>query len=180
MAARANLAVIGVRHLNKQQGGPAKYRGGGSIAYIGLARSALMVGIDPEDEASRILASSKGNLSTRPRSLRFAIIELDNKQPRIEWKGESDITADQLCALPEQADTPKARQEARDFLFKQLAKGERYADELYQEGEKQSISERTLRRVKAAEGIVDRRAGKRWLWRLPPQQTAGPAVEGGR
>jgi hypothetical protein len=180
MAARLSVAVVGVRHFNKQQGGPAKYRGGGSIAYIGLARSALMVGIDPEDEASRILASSKGNLSTRPHSLRFSIVETEDKQPRIEWKGPCNITADQLCALPEKEDSPSSRQDARDFLFEQLADGEKYTDEIYRDAKQQNIATRTLRRVKSSAGILDRREGKRWLWRLPTQKPASsPAVEVG-
>ena len=181
MAARSGAAILGVRHLNKQVGGPAKYRGGGSIAYIGLARAALMVGIDPDDENARILASSKGNLSTRAPSLRFSIVETANKQPCIEWKGRSPLTADDLCALPEKEDSRAARKDAREFLLEQLADGARFAEELYQEGEKQHIARRTLRRVKAEEGILDRRDGKRWLW-LPPPNPASPtaAAEGGR
>lgn len=180
MAARLGAAVIGVRHFNKQVGGPAKYRGGGSIAYLGLARSALMVGIDPANEAARILASSKGNLSTRPPSLRFAIVETEDKQPRIEWQGRCNLTADELCALPEKEDTHSARKDARDFLLEQLAHGEVYADELYKEAAKQGIAPRTLRRAKAAEAILDRREGKRWLWRLPSRQPADTAEEGER
>lgn len=169
MAARSGAAIIGVRHLNKQVGGPAKYRGGGSIAYIGLARAGLMVGIDPEDESVRILASSKGNLSTPAPSLRFAIAETANKQPRIEWKGKCDLTADDLCAPPEKEDSRSARKDAQSFLIEELANGPRYADELYQEAEAQHISARTLRRVRAAEGVIQDRDGRRWKWTLPAQ-----------
>lgn len=167
MAARMGVAVVGVRHLNKQVGGPAKYRGGGSVAYIGLARSALMVGIDPDDQTARILAPSKGNLSIRPRSLRFRIVETEDKQPRIDWLGPCDITADRLCAPPESEESRSALRDAIEFLQEQLADGPKPADELYKLAKPHNIAERTLRR---ARGAIQIPKGK--VWALPAASSA--------
>lgn len=173
MAARVNVAVVGVRHLNKQTGGSAKYRGGGSIAFIGLARSGLMVGIDPGDPAGRILASSKGNLSTRPPSLRFRIVQTAEKQPRIEWLGPCDVTADQLCAPPESEETRSALQDAKDFLQEELADGPKAPECLYKRAADRKIAERTLRR---ARGLLHISKGK--LWELPADRLAsGPTTK---
>lgn len=162
LAARRKVAIVGVRHLNKQVGGSAKYRGGGSIAYVGLARSALMVGIDPDDENGRILAASKGNLSTRAPSLRFAIVEGTDKQPRIEWRGRCDITADDLCAMPDPDASPGALADAKEFLCEFLSDGEKATKDVYQAAQEQKVSERTLRRAARDLGIA---RGK--VWALP-------------
>src|SRR5262249_49287828 len=70
---RTAVAILLIRHLSKQPGGPALYRGGGSIAIIAAARSALLLGQDPEDENRRILARNKGNLCACPRSLAYSL-----------------------------------------------------------------------------------------------------------
>ena len=64
----ANLrkaAVVIVRHLNKQAGRRAIYRGGGSIGIAAAARSVLLLSRDP---ASRglLLSSTKQNLAAQP------------------------------------------------------------------------------------------------------------------
>jgi hypothetical protein len=58
--------VVVIRHLNKTTGGPALYRGGGSIGIIGAARIALLVGRDPADEARNVLAAIKTNIGPKP------------------------------------------------------------------------------------------------------------------
>ena len=47
IAERAGAVLWVVRHLNKTTGGPAVYRGGGSIGIIGAARSGLLGGARP-------------------------------------------------------------------------------------------------------------------------------------
>jgi len=172
MAARLGVAVVGVRHLNKQVGGAAMYRGGGSIAYVGLARSAFLVGVDPDDSSARVLAATKGNLSTRPDSLRFRIVQTDQKQPRLEWLGPCDISADQLCAVPDSDENRSAAKDAAEFLREVLADGPRPAEELYKLAEASHISQRTLRRVRA-----QLRISKGRLWALPEERPTSETTE---
>ena len=167
LAARLRVPIVGVRHLNKQAGASAKYRGNGSIAYVGLARSALMVGPDPENEDLRILASSKGNLSKRAPSLRFAIVAEEGQPGRIDWRGESSVTADELCALPEPEHTHSARRDAADFLLEALADGSEVpVKELYGRAKEQGIAERTLRRARRDLGVEAGGTPKAPTWRL--------------
>ena len=61
LAERLVVAVVIVRHLtkNSSEGNPL-YRGGGSIGFVGAARSGLLIASDPDDETgeSRIIAST--------------------------------------------------------------------------------------------------------------------------
>jgi RecA-family ATPase len=55
MAQRTGVAVVVVRHFNKNVDTRALYRGGGSIGIIGAARSALAVAQHPNDDELRVL-----------------------------------------------------------------------------------------------------------------------------
>src|SRR5690606_23340966 len=50
MAGRTGATVILIRHMSKVGGAKAMYRGGGSIAIIGLSRAGFLVARDPDDE----------------------------------------------------------------------------------------------------------------------------------
>lgn len=93
--ARLNLTCIAIRHPSKSGQGPAIYRGGGSSAFSGIARSVWVVGEDPDDSRKRIMAPVKSSLAVRPRSLRFEIVRRDSSAG-IEWIDECDVTADQV------------------------------------------------------------------------------------
>src|SRR5262249_56742993 len=78
LAAELRLAILLVRHLTKvARGDRALYRGSGSIAIIGAARMAYLVGTSPADEDLHILACTKSNLVTPPPSLGFRIAAND-------------------------------------------------------------------------------------------------------
>jgi hypothetical protein len=95
IAERTGCAVLVIRHLNKLHGGPALYRGGGSIGIVGAARSALIVGRDPQDQDRYVLASTKCNLSARPKSLAYRA-QSAGDVACIYWEGECDLTADDI------------------------------------------------------------------------------------
>ena len=97
MAARLDVAVVLIRHLNKRAGDDAIYRGGGSIGFTGLARSVLAVGRDPDDHDRMILAPIKLNVARRPPSLAYRIVADGDYEPAyIAWDGTSDRTAEDL------------------------------------------------------------------------------------
>jgi hypothetical protein len=87
-------AIILVRHLAKGQGRPALHRGGGSIAFVGAARAAFLIGKNPDDDKSRVFAMTKTNFGPTVESLGFSI-EAGNA-PRIHWEGSIDYSADDL------------------------------------------------------------------------------------
>lgn len=108
IAERTRAAVLLVRHLNKQAGGPAMYRGAGSIGIIGAARSALVVGRDENDPNTNILASVKSNLGSLPPAIRYKIVPATVSEhgntievSRVEWLDTVEgVTANDLLSVP--------------------------------------------------------------------------------
>jgi hypothetical protein len=107
LAKATGAAVLVVRHLTKKSG-KAMYQGGGSIAVVALARTAMRVDSDPEHPGRHVLAVVKCNLGPPAPSLRYRlvekIVESDEDQgltaPAVEWLGTTDLTADDLAAGP--------------------------------------------------------------------------------
>ncbi len=93
------VAIVLIRHLNKLQGGAAIYRGGGSIGIIGAARSAFVVGRDPDDAEMCVLAPVKCNLCAMPKALRYQLVTAGGCS-RVEWQSECAFAADDILAQP--------------------------------------------------------------------------------
>jgi AAA domain-containing protein/primase/DNA polymerase family protein len=174
LAERTGACVLVVRHLNKAPGNNPLYRGGGSIGIIGAARMAFIVGKDPQDENCRVLASTKNNLAKQPKSLMFTLEEADSGAVRVNWLGDSEISAHQLLATPREEEHADARSEAVEFLTDVLADGPVAASQVKEEAEDAGISERTLWRAKKVLGVLAYREGEtgsrgkgHWLWKLP-------------
>jgi hypothetical protein len=130
-------AVICQRHLNKgNDASKAMYRGGGSIAIVGHARSALLEAQDPDDEPKRLLDVVKAYRGALAPTLRFtldpvrvAITGEDDVICRIGWCGESPYLADQLVQQPtseqkeDKEEATSQLEKAREFLNNVLAEG---------------------------------------------------------
>src|SRR5215208_4763923 len=174
LAERTGAAVLVVRHLNKASANNPLYRGGGSIGIIGAARMAFVVGKDPQDENRRVLASTKNNLAKLPKSLMFTLEEAGNGAVRVNWLGDSEVSAHQLLATPREEEHADARSEAVEFLSDVLADGPVAASQVKEEAEDAGISERTLWRAKKVLGVMAYREGEaggrgkgHWFWKLP-------------
>jgi hypothetical protein len=166
--------VLVVRHLNKAAANNPLYRGGGSIGIIGAARMAFVVGKDPRDENRRVLASTKNNLAMPPASLMFGLEEAESGSVRVNWLGQSEVTAKDLLATPQDQEHADARSEAVEFLIEILADGPVAANQVKEEAEVAGIKERTLARAKKElrvisyrEGATGERGKGQWLWKLP-------------
>jgi putative DNA primase/helicase len=174
LAERTGACVLVVRHLNKAPGNNPLYRGGGSIGIIGAARMAFVVGKDPQDENRRVLASTKNNLAKPPKTLMFTLEEDESGAVRVNWLGESEVSAHQLLATPREEEYADARSEAMEFLNDVLANGPLAASQVKEEAEEAGISERTLWRAKKVLGVMAYREGEaggrgkgHWFWKLP-------------
>ena len=187
LAERTGAAVLVVRHLNKAAANNPLYRGGGSIGIIGAARMAFVVGKDPQDEDRRVLASTKNNLAMPPTSLMFSLEEAEGGAVRVDWLGDTDVSAKDLLATPQDQEHADARSEAVEFLSDVLANGPVPSTEIIQDAEDAGIAEKTLRRAKKLLGVVayregesDRRGAGRWLWKLPIAGLVTGADKGGQ
>jgi hypothetical protein len=112
VAKRQACAVVGIRHLNKQGGLSAIYRGGGSIGFGGLARSVLAVGRNPDDDDQMVLAGVKINVARRSPSLAYRLVADGPLEPvGIEWLGESEHDAEALIGASRDAVREKTKEE---------------------------------------------------------------------
>jgi AAA domain len=179
LAAETGAALVVVRHLNKDEkkgnGGAANplYRGGGSIAIVGAARSGLLIAKDPDNPDHRVLASTKCNLARLPSSLTFSLEPVAEGGIRVGWIGESTHTAESLLAgLP--SDWDEEEQTAlgqAETVLRQILFTRRKALEAKQEALAAGVKERTLSRARLTLKVVAERVGFGpegvWFWRLP-------------
>ena len=180
LAEQQHLAVLAIRHLRKGTG-RAIVSGGGSIAFAAAARVVIRVDEDPQDPAAGIVSIVKHNLSAHPHSLKFARVSVelagDVSAPRIEWRGESTYSADDLAALREEVGGGRnAVDDAGDALRGWLDAGPLDKSDLLRRASQEGISRRSLERAAERVGVVYQRQGHgrdhRCTWRLPA--TTGP------
>ena len=165
LAARSGASVLLVRQLSKKPGRIALYRGGGSIGIIGAIRTALFLGRAGGPDR-RILAMTKSNIGPTAPALACRLAE-EAGRPRLEWLGECDATANDLCG-PTSPGAEPDRATADEWLLAALAEGPRPAKELQEAARAAGYCLRTLERAKRRVGVVARRVRKDgralWLW----------------
>jgi AAA domain len=181
LAEHRDIAVIAVMHVNKAQASSLFQRIGGSVAFTGAARSALLVARDPDDPEGergyrRVIAHGKSNVGRYAPSLSFEI-ESDPvgagvgvATSRIKWLGESDATSSDLLGALGGDFERSALDDACQFLRAELADGPKEGKALKNAAGGAGISTRTLERAKADCGIVCKPfngIGTPWYWGLP-------------
>lgn len=83
------VACVLVRHLTKTPSDNALLAGGGSIAFMGLARSALMVTRHPGDPSQVILSHIKSNIGPLAPAITYTIrSDKEDNRPYIVWGRE--------------------------------------------------------------------------------------------
>jgi hypothetical protein len=168
LAEKYECAVVGVRHIGKAKGlGDPRAAGLNGIGWRASARSVLLVGKDPDNEARKAIAQTKNNLAERSATaIGFEIIG-----NQFMWTGESTLTATQMLALARSADEQAEHTEAVAFLREALQDGRRNAGEVEREADKLGITKQRLRTARAKLGIKPRSEGfgkdKKWFWELP-------------
>jgi hypothetical protein len=174
LAERTGAAIVVIRHLTKSGGNDPIRRGGGSIGIIGAARSAMLVAKDLEDEDLRILSMSKSNLAAPAPSLIFTLEEADSGAVRVEWLGESELTAAELLGAPSDDQQSSAVEEAEEFLRSLLADGPVAQREVQAAASEAGIAMRTAKKAKEELGVQSvavreegKRGVQRWSWSLP-------------
>lgn len=91
--------IVLIRHPTKQAHSNPLYVGSASIGFINSSRSAILVAMDPTDEAGeqRVWALNKHNLAA-PTKSRVYRIQADDNVPKVVWDGTSDLTAQDLVS----------------------------------------------------------------------------------
>lgn len=189
VAEQRDLAALGLMHFSKSAT-DALLGVGGSIGFVGAARSVLIFGANPRDDRgeegpARIVAHRKCNVGRRQTS-RACWIE-----PRLIDNGEAietsyvilgdeiDISADELVRVMDTKET--AIERARKFLRSLLVDGPMKAKECLGLAEDQGIATRTLYTAKNDLDVDSFRKDNVWWWVLPeddePAEPEGPEEE---
>lgn len=177
LAQELGVAIVLVRHLNKSGELKAKYRGGGSIAFTGSARSVLVVEEHPDQPGLMVLARVKGNLARAVPSFGYRVESAPaHESPLIVWTGVVDIDADTLLRGRDgRLDAPQ-RDEAAEVLRSILGDGPLPVAEVQRQAAEAGIASRTLERAKKNLGVRAARdrdeitgQTRQWVWHLPAQ-----------
>lgn len=176
LAQRRSVAVVLVAHQRKGAAAHADDLLLGSRAFSGIARSVLHLLRDPDDEERRLLLPGKSNLCRPAAGLAFRI---DGEPARLEWeRAPVDLTADGVVGALASGDSGgrTERDDAADWLQAFLADGPRPAREVEHEAREAGYSLATLRRAKAAIGVLSRKPDfdGPWEWCLPSQDAHEP------
>jgi hypothetical protein len=175
MAARLEVAVLGIGHLNKSGSMPALLRVLDSVAFVAASRSVYLVARDPENDERRLFVPAKNNIGKIRTGLAFRIIEklattVFDAYPTVKWEeGDVTITADEVLAWKEDGRTSEAAQKAKAFLLRLLAKGPMKQKEVQAKAAEQQVAPKSLRNAKAGLGVVSTRILDAWWWSLPGQ-----------
>jgi len=118
LAEGAGVAIVACHHLRKGGGRNASEVVLGSVAYVAVARSILMVLEDPDEPGkdSRLLAHIAVSGARKQRSLAFQLVQHsisddDGTQlevARVEWTGTDERSADDLVREQDEARNPPA------------------------------------------------------------------------
>jgi len=167
MAEATGVAVLVVRHLNKQQGGKAIYRGGSSIGIIGAARSGLVVEEHPDNKDLRVLAMNKSNLAVKAASLTYSITTAGNESAKVLWGSATGLDADDILN-PDTSEVGKAMA----WLADKLRDVHLPSNTVFEEGREAGFSKKTIQRAKDALGVKAKKdgLGGTWRWHLEDGQ----------
>jgi hypothetical protein len=182
LARAADTCVLVLRHLNKSSASNPLYRGGGSIAFVGAARVALLAALDPDDPSRRVVAVNKCNLRAAAPSLAYRIVSDDRHEcGRVVYEGRTAHSAEDLLRLRgDDAGESAVGSAADDALAQILAYGPRWAAECVAEMRDAGFTKEQTRR--ARERIAETHkvgrpgdAEQGWKW----AQRGVPCVESG-
>ena len=126
LAAKHNLAVVLILHMNKKTDLTARHRAMAGVAFVNVPRSAVLVAPDPEDAGRKIVVQVKRNLTGATHSAAAFTMESVGAYARLLWEDvlfEAD--ADALLA-----EHKPSKQEAQALLRKWLADRPKMVSEL--------------------------------------------------
>jgi len=167
-AARLQVSIIGINHLNKRPDLGFLHRQLGSVGFVGQSRSVWAVLKHLADPDARVLLPVKANYTNG--NVAGLVYRIHDNQ--VVFNGEPYQGS--IEDFTNNGRRTNLATEAADWLTKRLKGGPVEVGALFKEGEKQGYSSRTLHRAKAKANIEASRTGfgGPWIWRLSdPNET---------
>ncbi len=183
-AGEHDFAMLGVLHTNKNRTNDARERAMGSVGWRQVVRSALYLGVDPDDPEGkggqgRAVAHDKCNVGRRARTVKVqlteATVQVEGRGetlPRADFGEECEYSANDLFAAEAGVSEDKAAGKTRDasrLLYALLADGPKARSAIEEEAARRDISWRTVERAKEEAGVRSYRpaGSKVYVWELP-------------
>lgn len=163
LAKKFELAILGIRHLNKGSSKSA-YRGAGSIDIRAAARSVLIMGKNPKNKLEGAIFHSKSNLSENGSPLGYTI---DTEKGFQILSGTKLTIADIAGSDTEKIDKKLKIEMAEDWIKKVLNMCPIPSKDFEGLAEDEGISLKTLERARKNLGVESFRDGQNWAVRLP-------------
>ena len=188
MAEVTGCTVLALVHLNKSNNTGIN-RIGGSVAFVGAARSAILLGRNPQspDGSERIVCHLKSNAGEEQRSqlwrIERVLIPGDGTRPelttsRISHVGASHLTKEDVLGAAVDTTSRSAQSEAEDFLQAELSEGAVAVQEIQVRRAGAGLSEAAVRRAKESLGVIPEKRGfgerGKWFWMLPADPGDAP------
>jgi hypothetical protein len=153
----------------------------GSLAFAAAARAAWAVSKDKDDPRRRLLLPIKNNLAPDTGGLAYRIEPLGvDGCPVVAWEPDPvNVSADDaLAGDRDDGGGRTERDDAAEWLADLLAHGPRPAREVERDAREAGYSIATVRRAKAALGVVSRKPafGGPWEWTLAAQDAQPPKM----
>jgi hypothetical protein len=175
VAQKYGTAMMGIIHTNKGGAGKkAIHRFMDSVSIPGVARTAFLVVLDPDDPQGerRALLSAKNNLDKGKPKLFYRI-----EAGRLVWDLPSDErTVDEILDGVAEGG---ALIEATEFLTTELSAGPQLAKHVVKTAREIGIAERTLNRAKQKLAVKSYKAAGfagPWTWALKNWKAPSPQV----
>ena len=188
MCERVGMGVLGLMHTNRREDKAILSRISGSGGFGGLARSVLLMGLDPNEPPetpNRVLVHGKSNVGKFAPTLRMHVEErevpvgptINGVQQAGRWgvlvtDGVSSLTAEALLSPAASEEERTQTDEAMAFLDGRLTNVPVLSATLKSEAKGEGISERTLQRAAQRMGVETRtrdymQPGNPTVWSRP-------------
>jgi putative DNA primase/helicase len=172
----SKTAFVGIIHNNKRGDADAIGKILGASSIVGVSRAVWGFARDKEKKGEYYMSLVKGNLARKRSGMKYQIVDatvvIDGKSeilPRTDWLGESEESADEVLQKNREAGEKHDSKidVAKALIQAELEKQPRLAREMFSTGEKQNVSEETMRRAYRELGVyVRKQPGGPWWWSL--------------
>ena len=173
----SKAAFVGIIHNNKRGDADAIGKILGASSIVGVSRAVWGFARDKEKKDEYYMALVKGNLARKRTGMKYQIIDAtvviagkNEILPRTDWLGESEESADEVLQKNRDADgnggkDAKKIDKAKALVMSKLEAGSMLLRDLYREGDKEGISDKTIQRANRELGVFVKKqpSGPWWV-----------------
>ena len=173
LAAKHEVSILGITHLNKAAGNSAIARFMGSTGIIAAARAAFLATWHDDDLLLLPVKSNvaPGNIGGLIYEIQSRIIVGDIETSCIEWTGQTNVDANDVLSQQRVRTRSPKLMDAMNFIEEKLINGPQPQESIVRQATDAGISGATLRRAREELGIESEKNGFQGTshWNLPGQ-----------